>query len=439
MKTKKWFTLIELIVIITILAILWTISFISLTNYSKESRDAKRINDVRSLLTKLNMEEIKGIPYQDMIKQDIPHTVIINKKSFDAYQWILDFQLLRESQKNFQDPESKWDYDFSTSNWSGDFQMFNFIQWRYWSEKNNKQMLLGNYYEYIPWTDSPNLFKDTLTWPNTFTNTPPITSPWNCEDISKPTDNWHISYNSWNPNNQNTPWTQSLSWDCTYYCIDWYTWTNCNIPPLWVHPDWNDLIVSDWTNSITIADRNLWAMSDDYTSTASYWSHYQWGRNDTLWTNWTVAMNSDWQTPQVNDAWWWVNDTATSTATYTSLRQWPCPPNYHVPSTEEWKILIKIWFAIKWKSCDVSVGTYCSFWTWNAAFANFQSDLKIPLAGYRNWNSGTVVDYGTYGRYWSSSPNGTEAYHMYLTPNNVLPQGSNTRAYGRSIRCFKNY
>ena len=54
-QLNQGFTLVELIVVITILAILGTIGFISLQGYSGQSRDTKRISDVRTLASTVNI------------------------------------------------------------------------------------------------------------------------------------------------------------------------------------------------------------------------------------------------------------------------------------------------------------------------------------------------------------------------------------------------
>jgi type II secretory pathway pseudopilin PulG len=48
-KIKKWFTLVELIVVITILTIIWAISFISFQWYTKDARDAARIESLKTI------------------------------------------------------------------------------------------------------------------------------------------------------------------------------------------------------------------------------------------------------------------------------------------------------------------------------------------------------------------------------------------------------
>lgn len=54
-KTKKAFTLIELIVVITILSILWTISFITLNWYAASARNSKRTVDMKNMKNSLEL------------------------------------------------------------------------------------------------------------------------------------------------------------------------------------------------------------------------------------------------------------------------------------------------------------------------------------------------------------------------------------------------
>lgn len=60
-NTKSAFTLVELIVVITILAILGTIAFISLQGYSAEARNSKRIQDLSSISSSLNIKLTRGM------------------------------------------------------------------------------------------------------------------------------------------------------------------------------------------------------------------------------------------------------------------------------------------------------------------------------------------------------------------------------------------
>jgi hypothetical protein len=64
--------------------------------------------------------------------------------------------------------------------------------------------------------------------------------------------------------------------------------------------------------------------------------------------------------------------------------------------------------------------------------------LKMPMAGDRSYSNASLINQGTNGLYWSSSPNGTNGYFMLFGSTNIDPSGINFRAYGFSVRCFKN-
>jgi hypothetical protein len=63
--------------------------------------------------------------------------------------------------------------------------------------------------------------------------------------------------------------------------------------------------------------------------------------------------------------------------------------------------------------------------------------LKLPFAGNRRWDDGSVLNQGSIGSYWSSSPNGTYAWLLIFNSSNVY-QGNYYRALVFSVRCFKN-
>jgi hypothetical protein len=75
----------------------------------------------------------------------------------------------------------------------------------------------------------------------------------------------------------------------------------------------------------------------------------------------------------------------------------------------------------------------------DADFAKFQADTKLPLAGYRYFDSAaSVYDQGYLGIYWSSSPIGPYAYILYFDPSHVDARGNNNRANALSLRCFQD-
>jgi uncharacterized protein (TIGR02145 family) len=181
-------------------------------------------------------------------------------------------------------------------------------------------------------------------------------------------------------------------------------------------------------------DRNLGAsqVATASTDTASYGDLYQWGRaadghesrtSPTTSTNATTpvpnAGNSwdgkfitefnspfDWLTPQDSTLWQGVNGTNN-----------PCPSGYRLPTEAELEAE-----RLSWSS--------------NNAAGAFGSPLKLPAAGYRNYNSGSLALVGSYGAFWSSTVSGTEARSLDFRSNSVL--FTSRRGYGLSVRCLKD-
>jgi hypothetical protein len=255
--------------------------------------------------------------------------------------------------------------------------------------------------------------------------------------------------------------TCPLSWNCSICatgkyklnnCKDWYTKsgsscvvaeTACNSAP----------DITMW--SYTIKACNLWATYVyNWTEKAEVrWNYYQWWNNywfanNLSWDWWNQvdassywpwnyynnstfrAGYSDWSSVKNDNLWWDTTNTD-------EARQWPCPSWYHVPTTLEWDGLVKAWFTSKWVSCTASAWSYCS-WSWDASLTNFKSDLKLSVSGRRNRHDGSVLNQGSLGSYWSSSPYGTYARSLYFDSSYVYPQSNFYRAYGFSVRCFKN-
>ena len=91
---------------------------------------------------------------------------------------------------------------------------------------------------------------------------------------------------------KNFPVVPDSSWTTLY---DWssvadFAWIFHNTT------DWLISISSDWTNWITIADKNLWAStiynSWDTLSESNCWLYYQWGNNHWFPFTWTVTTSS---------------------------------------------------------------------------------------------------------------------------------------------------
>lgn len=61
----------------------------------------------------------------------------------------------------------------------------------------------------------------------------------------------------------------------------------------------------------------------------------------------------------------------------------------------------------------------------------------FPKVGYRDYSYGSLYLQGAFGLYWSSSVTGSNAFYLYFNSGGVYPAGSNSRAYGFSVRCVK--
>jgi len=179
----------------------------------------------------------------------------------------------------------------------------------------------------------------------------------------------------------------------------------------------------------TWMDRNLGAsrVATSQTDSYSYGDLYQWGRftdGHQSRTSSTVNTNSDidnpphgdwitepsnpydWRTPQNDNLWQGVNGINN-----------PCPIGYRLPTETEWITEFQAW-----SSQDADGG--------------FNSPLKLSLGGGRMGNDGSFVNVYSYGYYWSSTVNGTEARHLAIYSNAKM--FSVVRVNGLSVRCIKN-
>ncbi|MDD3302715.1 MAG: InlB B-repeat-containing protein [Candidatus Gracilibacteria bacterium] len=190
----------------------------------------------------------------------------------------------------------------------------------------------------------------------------------------------------------------------------------------------------------TISACNIGSSTAGTTST-SYGKYFQWGRNkgfvygdssqqtqtiagtiglnastDTYGFVWksTLTYPYSWSNTDIENNWGAVTNTNLS-------RKGPCATGYHVPTSNDWAGL-------------VTVGGFTK--------ATMINNLKIPLAGSRDWRTGVFEDGGVYAEYWSSSPNGggdSNLYALFIDSNGIYPKSFNwTPAYGFPVRCFKN-
>ncbi|MGB4204081.1 MAG: hypothetical protein WBJ84_00495, partial [Bacteroidales bacterium] len=76
-------------------------------------------------------------------------------------------------------------------------------------------------------------------------------------------------------------------------------------------------------------------------------------------------------------------------------------------------------------------------WSSNNSAGAFASPLKLPMAGYRYYDSGSLYYAGSDGFCWSSTVNGISARYLNFGSSNAYMYYY-YRAYGFSVRCIKD-
>lgn len=177
-------------------------------------------------------------------------------------------------------------------------------------------------------------------------------------------------------------------------------------------------------------DRNLGAtqVATSSTDAASYGDLYQWGRgidgHQIRTSGTTTALSSsdtpghgnfilapsspyDWRSPQNVNLWQGVAGTNN-----------PCPTGYRLPT-------------------DAELDAERLSWSSNNAAGAFASPLKLPVAGYRSYSTGSLSHVGSSGYYWSSTVSGTNSRVLNFGSSNANVD-TGYRAYGFSVRCLKD-
>lgn len=511
---KQAFTLIELVVVMMIMAILLSVVFISLKEYRMSARDAKRHTDISNLLSVMYLKNSTSwISYPSFLTGTTNHHLTINWEEKEAIQWIADFNLLWENSRNYIDPLFWINYEFAAIKSSTNFEWkdiwYNFIEWRYYSEKNEEAVILWNYSPYLE-KDSPNLFTWSIGmwWDSNWGwISVPIKKNYECEWLPPSNAIWTYSGDvnqvvvqtsndwgyTWSPNVLDLQPVQNVEKTdikCYYRCTYWYTGRNCDIPPYspppWLvqYPDtvyeenwfaWKDIVITNWTKTIIIMDRNLGATTDDVSlcnpydcpqSISGYF--YQWWNNKPRPSEWPLRYtqdyvtnasaywpnnyfydtsdkpriyytSNDWAQPKNDNLWW--NSTNTNIA-----RRWPCPTGYHVPSYDEWTALLDLWFNNAPKLWWVTPA-WTAIWGWTYTYyktPTLPTDLiyalKLPATWSRNPASSNVTYSSNSSPYWSSSVftiSPTYSMSIWITAN-LWIMSSDYRSNMYPIRCFKN-
>ena len=185
------------------------------------------------------------------------------------------------------------------------------------------------------------------------------------------------------------------------------------------------------TTGKTWMDRNLGAtqVATSSTDAASYGDLYQWGRGTDghqIRTSGTTATLSttdipghgdfiasgivgsfNWRSPPNTNLWQGVNGVNN-----------PCPSGYRLPTETE-------------------LNEERLSWSSNNAAGAFASPLKLPMAGYRGLNDGSLFNVGTNGDYWSSTVSGGLSRSLFFNSGSA-DMSVRGRALGISVRCLKD-
>ena len=177
-------------------------------------------------------------------------------------------------------------------------------------------------------------------------------------------------------------------------------------------------------------DRNLGASraATSSTDTEAYGHLYQWGRaadGHQVRTSRTTSTrsNSDrpghgnfiltiespynWRSPQNDNLWQGVNGINN-----------PCPAGFRLPTEAEWDAERQSWRS-------------------NNAAGAFASPLKLPMAGYRNLNNGSLHSVGSKGYYWSGTVVDKVSPGLGFS-STFAGMYYDDRSYGDSVRCIKH-
>lgn len=202
-------------------------------------------------------------------------------------------------------------------------------------------------------------------------------------------------------------------------------------PPGTVHCNATPTAIVNVTNPTTgrvWMDRNLGAARAATASNdeQAYGDLYQWGRladghqcrnsattgtqssSDVPGHNKFIIDYWDWRSPKNNNLWQGVNGINN-----------PCPTGYRLPTYAELEAERQSWSA-------------------NNAAGAFASPLRLPVAGYRDLDNGSLFYVGSNGYCWSSSVGGSNAISLNFNSGSAGMYGGN-RADGQSVRCLKDY
>ena len=222
---------------------------------------------------------------------------------------------------------------------------------------------------------------------------------------------------------------------------------------------WNDQVYPN--NAGTMMDRNLGATSATPGDIGAFGLLYQWGRKDPFMGSCAksgttlVASTGSWNTVTSPSSMDYAEENPTTfiksnwTGGSVPGNGWhtsesvkglydPCPAGYRVPDGGEngfWATALET-SSNAWNSAIMKWSNRGFTWTLD----NEPTAAWYPAVGFRSNDSGALYNVGSYGYYWSASPDPSLSYYAYYLRfynGNVNPADINNRSSGYSVRCVK--
>ena len=240
----------------------------------------------------------------------------------------------------------------------------------------------------------------------------------------------------------------------------WHIWCSAE--------GWSDHVYAN--NAGTMMDRNLGATSAMPGNVGALGLLYQWGRKDPFLSSSSISASTDAASTIIfpsavtstsatgtieyatskpttfiirnagNSDWYYTGDSSTDNTRWMESEKTmydPCPVGYRVPKGD----VSGFWSTALGTSSSTSEGT-----TWDDTNKGRHWTLAdgttawYPAVGYRYYDSGALVSVGSYGYYWSASPNpssSSRAYTLSFSYGNVFPADYYNRGHGQSVRCVR--
>ena len=210
-------------------------------------------------------------------------------------------------------------------------------------------------------------------------------------------------------------------------------------------------------------DRNLGATSATPGDVGALGLLYQWGRKDPFLGSSSISSNVEakstisWPSPvsssssrgtivyavehpttfitrndNSNYDWYYTGSSSTDNTRWQSEKTIydPCPAGWRVPDGDSNGVWDKAGFD------DQSYDSSNEGMLFGSGISS--PATWYPASGCRNNNDGSLGGVGSSGYYWSVTPYGYYAYHLYFYYNgDVYPTNCSLRAYGQSVRCLQ--